>query len=268
MCWPSAQQSWPRTVPSFGSCRRSRPWAASASSARTRQAPSQRTVRAPSCAVRADGECRVKAQRFVLMRCDATTLAAAAAALAPAEMTAVYIQTASTLYSVSGVGYGPTGSITRTVAAAAAPPPPPAAAGSQDPKAAAVAAATAAMAAKGPASAVQSPVEHVELSEGELTALRALLEGAVLCNDSQLSTAQDEATGDEADPHRFDLHTVCVQHVQSMLLVEATCLSVQLVKPRQAQVNLGTSQLQALNCLLCACVTLRQDTVQAPGCPD
>lgn len=158
-------------------------------------------VRAPSCAVRADGEYRVKAQRFALscsprlqsrassgiraaVRARQGTRRCPAAAAAPAEMTAVYIQTASALYSVSGVGYGPTGSITRTVTAAAAPPP--AAAGSQDPKAAAVAAATAAMTAKGPASAAQGPVEQAELSEGEL-ALRALLEGSVLCNDLQLS---------------------------------------------------------------------------------
>lgn len=58
-----------------------------------------------------------------------------------------------------------------------------------------MAAATAAMAAKGPASAAAAPGVQQELGEGEMAALRALLEGAVLCNDSHLNVVQDEATG-------------------------------------------------------------------------
>jgi len=107
-----------------------------------------------------------------------------------AEMTAVHVQTASKLYNISGVGYGPSGTITQAVPAAAP------AGDSQDPKAAAVAAATAAMAAARPAAA--TPAEFMvqqPLSEAELGALRVLLEGAVLCNDSVLNTVQDEATG-------------------------------------------------------------------------
>jgi hypothetical protein len=108
-------------------------------------------------------------------------------------MTAVNVQTASSLYSITGVGYAPAGSITRTVAGAPAPAAPPA--GADGSTAAAVAAATAAMAAKGPASAAAGPGGQQELSEGELAALKLLLEGAVLCNDSNLNVVTDEATG-------------------------------------------------------------------------
>lgn len=109
-------------------------------------------------------------------------------------MTAVNIQTATTLYTVSGVGYAPAGSITRTTVAAAAPAAAPS--GQDAASAAAVTAATAAMAAKGPASAAAGGVQQQEeLSEGELAALRVLLEGAVLCNDSHVNVEQDEATG-------------------------------------------------------------------------
>lgn len=107
-----------------------------------------------------------------------------------AEMTAVHVQTASKLYNISGVGYGPSGTMTQAVPTAAP------AGDSQDPKKAAVAAATAAMAAARPAAA--TPAESMvqqPLSEAELGALRVLLEGAVLCNDSVLNTVQDEATG-------------------------------------------------------------------------
>jgi hypothetical protein len=120
-------------------------------------------------------------------------------------MTAVHIQTASKLYTITGVGYGPTGVITAAAAAApataVAPPPPPsqAQAGTDaDPHAAAVAAATAAMAAAGPGpAAAAGPVVQVELGDAELASLRELLEGAVLCNDSALNVVQDEATGEQ-----------------------------------------------------------------------
>lgn len=119
-------------------------------------------------------------------------------------MTAVNVQTASALYSVTGVGYAPAGSITRTAAAAPAQAAPPA--GADDPAAAAVAAATAEMAAKGPASAAAGPSVQQELSEGELAALRLLLEGAVLCNDSHLNVATDEATGGAATGGSWPVH--------------------------------------------------------------
>jgi hypothetical protein len=51
------------------------------------------------------------------------------------------------------------------------------------------------MAAKGPASAAAGTGEQQELRDGELAALKLLLEGAVLCNDSHLSVVTDEATG-------------------------------------------------------------------------
>jgi hypothetical protein len=109
-------------------------------------------------------------------------------------MTAVHIQTASKLYTVTGVGYAPAGMIKAPAAAAvtttaAAQPPPPSQAGiDTDPTAAA---ATASMAAPGPGLVVQ-----VELGDAELAALKELLEGAVLCNDSALNVVQDEATGE------------------------------------------------------------------------
>jgi hypothetical protein len=64
-----------------------------------------------------------------------------------------------------------------------------------DAHAAAVVAATVAMAAVGPPAAAAGPDVQVELSDGELATLRGLLEGAVLCNDSELSVVQEEATG-------------------------------------------------------------------------
>lgn len=106
-----------------------------------------------------------------------------------AEMTAVNVQTAAKLYTITGVGYAPAGTITQTVTAPAA------LAGAQDHQAAAVAAATAAMASAGPASAAAGPEQQQELGEAELALLRQMLEGAVLCNDSHLSVLQDEATG-------------------------------------------------------------------------
>lgn len=108
-------------------------------------------------------------------------------------MTAVHIQTASKLYTITGVGYAPNGVITAATAGPAATAPPPVGADA-DPKAAAVAAATAAMAAES-ASGQAGPEVQVELGDAELAALRGLLEGAVLCNDSALNVVQDEATG-------------------------------------------------------------------------
>jgi hypothetical protein len=130
-----------------------------------------------------------------------------------------------------------------------------------------VAAATEAMAAKGPASAVHpkpGPTEQVELSEGELTALRALLEGAVLCNDSQLTVAQDEASGEAGRSSLLlNLDVVC----------EAACLACVSSMPqttsmqRKARVFSHSSKLRpAVH--VCLCVSpCRQDTVQAAGCP-
>lgn len=125
-----------------------------------------------------------------------TGLLLAATGCVLAEMTAVNIQTAAKLYTVTGVGYAPAGTITLTVPAPAPAASP--AAGAQGPQSAAVAAATAAMAAVGPASAAGGAEVQQELSEAELAALRVMLEGAVLCNDSQLSLVTVEATGGRA----------------------------------------------------------------------
>jgi hypothetical protein len=102
-------------------------------------------------------------------------------------MTAVNVQTAAKLYTITGVGYAPAGTITQTITTPAAPAVP------QDPQSAAVAAATAAMASAGPASAAVGLEQ--ELGQAELALLREMLEGAVLCNDSELSVVQDEGSG-------------------------------------------------------------------------
>lgn len=104
-------------------------------------------------------------------------------------MTAVNVQTAAKLYTITGVGYAPAGTITKTITTPAAPAVP------QDPQSAAVAAATAAMASAGPASAAVGLEQQQELGQAELALLREMLEGAVLCNDSELSVVQDEGSG-------------------------------------------------------------------------
>jgi len=71
------------------------------------------------------------------------------------EMTAVRVRTAANLYHISGVGYAPEGSITLA-------------------------------AGDGPGDA---------LNDGQLAGLGALIEGALLCNDSALNSSPDEATG-------------------------------------------------------------------------
>jgi hypothetical protein len=78
------------------------------------------------------------------------------------EMTAVRMRTAAALYHIGGVGYAPVGEFT-----------------------------VANDAGDGPGAA---------LSEAQLGAVRAIMEGAVLCNDSALTVAKDEATG--ADVYR------------------------------------------------------------------
>ncbi|KAI8462702.1 MAG: cation transporting ATPase [Monoraphidium minutum] len=88
------------------------------------------------------------------------------------EMTVVKVRTAASLFSVTGVGYAPVGSFSLDTPGDAA---------------AAAAAAADAGAADAPAAG------GAPLGDAAAAALRALLEGAALCNDSTLSKATDEA---------------------------------------------------------------------------
>lgn len=126
------------------------------------------------------------------------------------EMTVVKVRTASSLFSVTGVGYAPEGSFHTTSFASDTPAASPAyplgapennsscapAANNGTAATAANGAATAGAAAG--ATAAPGTVEvAVPLDSARLAALQRLFEGAVLCNDSALSKVKDEATGAE-----------------------------------------------------------------------
>ncbi|GBF97304.1 carbonate dehydratase [Raphidocelis subcapitata] len=78
------------------------------------------------------------------------------------EMTAVRLRTASTLYHIGGVGYAPVGDFTVADATGDAP--------------------------------------GAALTEAQTAAVRAIMEGAVLCNDSALTKAKDEGGADVYKP--------------------------------------------------------------------
>ncbi|KIZ06536.1 ATPase, P-type (transporting), HAD superfamily, subfamily IC, partial [Monoraphidium neglectum] len=124
------------------------------------------------------------------------------------EMTVVAVRTAASLYRVSGVGYAPVGSFTLAFSPTPAPVGRP---GSRAPAAAAPGGTPATEGdlqvviegapSGGGAGAAQEAAQEAAAAAGApldaagMAVLRALLEGAVLCNDSALSRAEKEGGG-------------------------------------------------------------------------